>query len=87
MTNSYYEDSPAEMPGWIAVTNRFLAIATSKDITEHELFGDQGGYPSIQDGSCFIHEGRRTIPGIHDDDFTERVYQLDGSFILEFEEA
>jgi len=76
-----------EMPRRIAVSNSLPAIAMFRTITENELFGDQGGYPSIQEGPCFIHEGRRTIPEIHGDDFPEQLYQLDGCSSLEFEEA
>jgi len=87
MTNLYHEEEClAEMPGWIALNKRLSAIAMFRTIREHEFFGDQGGYPSIMEGYCFMHEGRRMIPEIHGDDFPEQLYQLDGSH-LESEET
>ncbi len=87
MTNPYEKGCLVKMPRLISVSNSLPAIAMFRTITEHEFFGDQGGYPSIHEGTCFIHEGRRTIPEIHGDDFPEQLYQLDGCFTLEFEET
>lgn len=88
MTNSHYKEGGlVEMPGRVAAAKSLPAIAMFRTITEPEIFGDQGGYPSIQEGACFIHEGRRMIPEIHGDGFLEQLYQLDGCFTLEFEEA
>jgi len=89
MTNTCYEeDCQAELPVWAAVNKRLSAIAMFRTITDHELFGDQGGYPSIDEGYFFMHEGRRTIPEIHGDGFLpEQFYQLDGCLALGFEEA
>lgn len=77
MTNpNCEEECLAEMYGWIAMFK-----------TENEFDSGQGGYPSILEGSCFIHEGRRVVPEIHGDDLPEQLYQLDGCFALEFEEG
>lgn len=86
MTNSHYKKGClVEIPGWVAAAKSLPAIAMFRTITESELFGDQGGYPLIDEGACFIHEGRRMIPEIHGDDFSEQIYRLDGCSILEFE--
>lgn len=85
MNPSHEEESTAERPGRIPVSNRLPAMF--RTITEHEFFGEQGGYPSVHEGSCFMHEGRRVIPEIHGDGFPEQLYQLDGCFTLEFDEV
>lgn len=88
MTNSHCKkEGLVEMPGRVASAKSLPAISIFRTITESELFGDQGGHPLIYEGACFIHEGRRTIPEIHGDDFLEQLYRLDGCSILEFEEA
>lgn len=92
MTKTNYEKGGLpHMSGRFSATKILPAIAMFRTMPEHEsfgdIFGDQGGYPSIHEGSSFIHEGRRMIPVIHGDDFSEQVYQLDGCFTLEFEEA
>lgn len=87
MMSPYEEECLVKMPGRLVESNSLPAVAMFKTMTEHEFFGDQGGHPSIHEGNCFIHEGRRTVPEIHGDDFPERLYPYDGFFALEFEEA
>lgn len=87
MTNPNEVEHLVKIPRRIVASNSLPAIAMFRTITEHEFFGDQGGHPSIHEGTCFIHEGRRTTPEIHGDDFPEQLYHLDGCFTLEFEEA
>lgn len=85
--NSYHKEKrPVEIPRRSAVKS-LPTIAMFRTITESELFGDHGGHPLIHEGACFIHEGRRIIPEIHGDDFSEQLYRLDGCSILEFEES
>lgn len=86
MANPYEEDCLTKMHRRISISDSVPVIAMFSTTKEHEIFGDQGGYPSIQEDSCFIHEGCRTIPETHGDSFLEQLYQLDGCFILEFEE-
>jgi hypothetical protein len=85
MTNE--KECLAGMSRQVSGISGLSAIPMFKTITESELFGDQGGYPLIQEGACFIHEGRRAIPEIHGDGFLEQLYRLDGGFALEFEQA
>jgi len=89
MANTYYEENvPADNPVWTAINKKLSATAMFRTITDHELFGDQGGYPSIHEGYLFMHEGRRMIPEIHGDDFfPEHLYQFDGCLALELDEA
>jgi hypothetical protein len=47
---------------------------------------DQSAYPSIQEVSYFIHEGRRMVPELHDDEASGQIYQIDMCFALEFEQ-
>jgi hypothetical protein len=88
MANLYCEeDGLVKMPGGNNDSNRASVIALLKSLTESELYGDQGGYPAVIEDYCLTHEGRRMVPEIHDADFTQLHYQLDGCFNLEFEEA
>lgn len=81
------EETLPEIPDWVPASHRLSAIAVIRTITEHELFGDQGGYPPIGELFCFMHEGRRTAPEIHGDNFPEQLYRLDGCFAVECREA
>ena len=92
MMNLHYEktsleQSPEETQGFASLGKRLAAIALFRTMTEQDIFGDQGGYPSIEEGCCFMHEGRRRIAEIHGDDFPQKLYQLEGSNTLEFEGA
>ena len=81
------EPNLPEAPDWVPASHRLSAIAVIRAITEHELFGDHGGYPSIGELPCFMQEGRRTVPEIHCDSFPEQLYRLDGCFAMECSEV
>ena len=88
MANLYCEEnSLAKILGLIPGSTRLSENAMVGNPAEEEIFGDQGGYPSILNECRFIHEGRRMIPEIHGEDFTQQHYQLEGSLIFGYEEA
>jgi hypothetical protein len=90
MTDPYYEEveNLAEMPDRYPLSNGLPAgFAIFNHIAEQEFFGDYGGYPSRHEGPYFMREGRRTTPELHGDVAPERLYQLDGWFASEYEDA
>lgn len=80
--------SAEEMHGLIFSTEEAPAVFSMFGTSlEHEIFGDQGGYPARHEDPYIMLEGRSARDKLHCDVPLELLYQLDGWLPLEYQGA